>query len=161
MMVTSLTSSSTRPRAWSRKASAGAVFAVVLAIVSAPTARAQAPLADWLTRADPHVQDIHKAENAVFAVIEAPGSIDGDKLRASCAALHGANEALRGVMPAPDPKLTVEVQQAIDNFDSALQSCNEAFDTGRLSKEFVFYLESAEQHFSGADTILVGLAQAG
>lgn len=161
MIVTRMASN---PRRWSRKGFAGGVGAIVAAVLAtgpAPTARAQAPLADWLSRAAVHVQDIHKAENAAFAVIAAPGSIDGDKLRADCTQLHDANEALRGVMPAPDPKLTVEVQQAIDNFDNALQSCSAAFDTGNLSKDFVYYLETAEQHFASADTILVALAPAG
>ena len=97
----------------------------------------------------------------MFAVIEAPGEIDGAKLQADCTQLHNANEALRSVMPTPDPNLTVEVQQAIDNFDNALHSCSEALDTGNLSKDFVRFLATAEQHFSRGDTILVALAAAG
>ena len=67
-------------------------------------------------------------------------------------------------MPAPDPKLTAEVQQAIDNFDSTSQSCGEAFTqstpaaTGAKLDDFISFLRTAEQHLSSADTVLVALA---
>jgi hypothetical protein len=147
---------------------AGEVGAVVLAVAGVlaapePAANAEVPLADWVSHVAPHVADIHKAENAAFAIIQAPGVIDGDKLQSNCTQLRDANERLRDGMPTPDPKLTVEVQQAIDNFDSASQSCIESVATRKMAKldDFVSFLRTAEQHFSSADTILVALAPAG
>lgn len=144
---------------------AGVVVLTVAGVLTGPqpAANAQVPLADWISHVAPHVEDIHKAENAAFAIIQAPGAIDGDKLRANCTQLHDANEGLRNGMPTPDPKLTVEVQQAIDNFDSASQSCLESVAMRSMVKldDFVSFLRTAEQHFSSADTILVALAPAG
>ncbi|MGH3966865.1 MAG: hypothetical protein ACRDTV_01755 [Mycobacterium sp.] len=138
-------------------AGAAAVAAVVLTTGSAPNANAQAGLADWLSKAAPHVEDIHKAENAAYA-----DGGDNDKLRADCTQLREANDALAGVMPTPDPKLTVEVQQAIDNFSSAWDSCATYLDTHNTDKrtEFWSFVRAAEHHLSSADTVLVGLARA-
>lgn len=143
----------------------GAVVLTASAVLTGPVpqANAQVPLADWLSHVAPHVEDIHQAENAAFALIQAPGAIDGDKLQVNCTQLRDANERLRDGMPTPDPKLTVEVQQAIDNFDSASQSCIESVATHSMPKlnDFVSFLRTAERHFSSADTILVALARAG
>lgn len=150
------------------KSGIGGIGAVVLTVTgvltgSDPRANAQVPLADWLSRVAPHVEAIHKAENAAFALIQAPGAIDGDKLQVNCTELRDANERMRDGMPTPDPKLTVEVQQAIDNFDSASQSCIESVATRSIAKldDFVSFLRTAERHFSSADTLLVALAPAG
>ncbi|WIM86388.1 hypothetical protein PT015_15915 [Candidatus Mycobacterium wuenschmannii] len=134
---------------------------VVALLAPAPvaTASSQTDLADWLSRAAPHVEAIHKAESDAYAVIAARGRIDDDKLKQSCGRLHDANEALREVMPTPNPNLTAEVQQAIDNFDSASESCTEYFNTDDDAKlnDFWSHSRTAEQHLSSADSILVGL----
>lgn len=162
-----MTSKTVSSSCW-RKRSAVPVAGVVLALTvlptgAAPTANAQIPVADWLSRVAAPVEDIHKAENAAFAVIQVSGKIDGDKLLASCAQLRDANERLRNGMPSPDPKLTVEVQQAIDNFDSAAQACTDSVLARNVEKlaDFVSFLGTAEQHLSSADTLLVALAPAG
>ncbi len=120
----------------------------------------QTDLADWLSRAAVHIEAIHKAESDAYTVIAKRGPIDDDKLKASCGQLHDANEALRGVMPTPNPQLTVEVQQAIDNFDTASESCDTYFGAGDDAKLNDFWSRSrdAEQHLSSADTVLGALA---
>ncbi|WP_156747733.1 hypothetical protein [Mycobacterium sp. E3198] len=165
MTVTFLRSGSIPPQ---RRNLAAVGFGVVAAVAmtvagSVPIASAQVAVADWLSRVAAPIGDIHKAENAAFAVIEAPSTIDADKLLASCRQLRDSNERLRNGMPTPDPKLTVEVQQAIDNFESAAQSCIESVLIHSVPKltDFVSFLATAEQHLSRADTILVTLAPAG
>jgi hypothetical protein len=139
---------------------AAGVAAGLLTSCPVAAATSQTDMADWLSRAAVHIEAIHKAENEAYAVIAKPGRIDDDKLKTSCGQLHDANEALRDVMPTPNPQLTAEVQQAIDNFDSASESCNEYFGVGDDAKLNSFWSLSrdAEQHLSSADTILVGLS---
>ena len=139
---------------------AAAVAAGLLATAPVAAATSQTDLADWLSRAAVPIEAIHKAESEAYAVIAKPGRIDDDKLKTSCGQLHDANEALRSVMPTPNPQLTVEVQQAIDNFDSASESCTEYFGAGDDAKLNSFWSLSrdGEQHLSSADTILVGLS---
>lgn len=136
-----------------------ATAAAWLANCPVAAATSQTDLADWLSRSAVHIEAIHKAESDAYNVIAAPGRIDDDKLKASCDQLHDANEALRTVMPSPNPQLTVEVQQAIDNFDTASESCNAYFGEGDAAKLNEFWSRSrdAEQHLSSADTVLVAL----
>lgn len=164
MTVTFLNAGSTGLRRNRAAAVVAAVGVAAMAVTGpAPTASAQAPIADWLSRADAHIEGIHTAENGAFAVIQAPDAINTGKLLENCTQLHDANEGLRNGMPTPDPKLTVEVQQAIDNFDSAAQSCVDAahFHSASRLDDFVSLLAAAELHLSRADTILVALAPAG
>ncbi|OBH07187.1 hypothetical protein A5696_02310 [Mycobacterium sp. E2699] len=142
---------------------AGLLCLALLTTAPPPTANAQVPLADWLSRSAVPVEGIHRAENDAFGVLQAEGPIDADQLQADCTGLHDANEGLRNGMPTPDPRLTVEVQQAIDNFDTAAQSCIEAVATHSMTKldDFVSALKTAERHLSRADTILVALAAPG
>jgi hypothetical protein len=139
---------------------ATAVAAGLLGGCPVAAATSQTDLADWLSRAAVHIEAIHKAESDAYTVIAKPGRIDDDKLKTSCDQLHGANEALRGVMPTPNPQLTVEVQQAIDNFDSASESCTEYLGAGDDAKlnSFWSFSRDAEQHLSSADTVLAGLS---
>ena len=136
-----------------------ATAAAVLITSPVASATSQTDLADWLSKAAPHVEAIHKTENDAYGIIAARGQIDDDKLKLSCDRLRDANEALREVMPSPNPGLTVEVQQAIDNFDSATESCAEYFGTGDADKlnEFWSLSRRAEQHLASADTVIVGL----
>jgi hypothetical protein len=152
-----------RPWSWTISAGGAAVVVAVLLTTGSPTASAQTGLADWLSRAAGHVEDIHKAENASYDVTQRGQDGWLIALASPCMDLRDANEALRGVMPAPDPQVTAEVQAAIDNFDSAWQACNTAVHTLNPNdlNYFTLYLQTAEQHFSGADTVLVGLARAG
>jgi len=139
--------------------SASAAAAGLLATGPVAAAGSQTDLADWLSKAAVHIQAIHQAESDAYTVIAKPGHIDDDKLKASCDQLHDANEALREVMPTPNPQLTVEVQQAVDNFDSASESCAAYFGSGADAKlnEFWSLTRTAEQHLSSADAILVAL----
>lgn len=141
---------------------AACVAAVAVATCPVAAATSQTDLADWLSRAAVHIEAIHKAESDAYTVIAKRGPIDDDKLKTSCGQLHDANEALRGVMPTPNPQLTVEVQQAIDNFDTATESCTAYFGAGDDAKlnEFWSHSRDAEQHLSSADTVLVALAPA-
>jgi hypothetical protein len=138
---------------------AAAVTVGVLATGPAAMAGTRTDLADWLSKAAVHIEAIHKAESDAYAVIAKPGHIDDDKLKVTCDQLHDANEALREVMPTPNPQLTVEVQQAVDNFDSASESCATYFGVGDDAKlnDFWALSRTAEQHLSSADTILVAL----
>ncbi len=138
-----------------------AAAAALLASCPVAAATSQSDLADWLSRAAVHIEAIHKAENDAYTVIATRGQIDDDKLKVSCDQLRAANEALRDVMPSPNPDLTAEVQQAIDNFESASQSCTEYFFEAAADaklNDFWSHTQDAEQHLSSADTVLVGLA---
>ncbi|HZQ33349.1 MAG TPA: hypothetical protein VFB19_16665 [Mycobacterium sp.] len=121
-----------------------------------------ADLAGWLSQATSHVSDIHLAESDALAAILAK-PFDGNKLQGACTRLGDANTALEQQMPAPDNKLNVEVQQALDNFESAAQYCPQL--VASYSKDnvdqFESYLKLAEQHFGRADTILDSLSQKG
>jgi hypothetical protein len=136
-----------------------ATAAALLAACPVAAATSQTDLADWLSRSAVHIEAIHKAESDAYAVIAKRGRIDDDKLKASCGQLHDANEALRDVMPSPNPQLTVEIQQAIDNFDTASESCEAYFGAGDAAKlnEFWSLSRDAEQHLSSADTVLLAL----
>lgn len=119
-----------------------------------PTAGA-VDLSTWLSQAVAHVSDIHLAEgDALAAILGKP--FDGDKLQEACNRLGDANSALEKQMPVPDTKLNVEVQQALDHFESAAQFCPQL--VGSFSKDnanqFQSDLRVAEQHFGRADGIL-------
>jgi hypothetical protein len=139
---------------------ASVTSAALLAGCPVAAATSQTDLADWLSKAAVHIEAIHKAESDAYSIIAKRGRIDDDKLKTSCGQLHDANEALRTVMPSPNPQLTVEVQQAVDNFDTASESCSAYFGEGDAAKlnEFWSHSQDAEQHLSSADTVLVALA---
>ncbi|OBK33256.1 hypothetical protein A5658_13540 [Mycobacterium sp. 1245111.1] len=139
------------------------VAAGLLATSPVAAATSQTDLADWLSKAAVPIEAIHKAENDAYAIIARPGHIDDAKLKTSCDQLHNANEALRNVMPTPNPQLTAEVQQAIDHFDSATESCSEYFfeaDSDAKLNDFWSHSRDAEQHLSSADTVLIALVPA-
>jgi hypothetical protein len=140
-------------------AAGGAAVAVVLATVTAPQANAAGGLADWLTKASVQVTEIHKAETDAVAAIKVEDQIDFTGLEAACRRLETANTALAKTLPTPDPPLTAEVQQAVDNFESATQSCSQAVrtkDTATVN-QFGKYLTAAERHLVKADAIIVKL----
>ena len=138
-----------------------ATAAALLITCPEAAATSQTDLADWLSKAAGHVEAIHKAENDAYSIMASRGQIDDDRLKVNCDQLRGATEGLRDVMPSPNPALTAEVQQAIDNFDSASESCAEYFGVGDADKlnEFWTRSRSGEQHLSSADSIVVSLAQ--
>ncbi|HEY7054200.1 MAG TPA: hypothetical protein VH496_19005 [Mycobacterium sp.] len=131
-----------------------------------PVANAQVDqIAGWLTKAYGPVSNIHQTEGTVLAAVFAkPPAID--KLEPACGQLKDAKTALQGQLPSPDPKLTAEVQQAVDDFESAADSCSSAVK-GRGStqksdlKDVMSYLQAGEQHLASADTILAGIAKKG
>jgi hypothetical protein len=91
-------------------------------------------------------------------------TVDAPALLASCTQLRDANAALRGQMPTPDPKLTAEVQQAIDNFDTASpRGCYAFLNTPntQIKDLIVGILYTADQHLSSADAVLFALSGAG
>ena len=107
-------------RSWLRRLAevgAGAIVVGLLATAGIPTASAQAELADWLSKAIVPVSAIHTRESDALAVIVADPR-DVVKLKTACTGLDDARRALQGQMPTPDERLTVEVQQAIDNFET-------------------------------------------
>lgn len=138
-----------------------ATAAALLITCPQAAATSQTDLADWLSKAAGHVEAIHKAENDAYSLIASRGHIDDDKLKVNCDQLRDATEALRDVMPSPNPTLTAEVQQAIDNFDSASESCAEYFGVRDADKLNEFWLRSrnGEQHLSSADSIVVSLTK--
>ena len=127
--------------------------------ITAPAANAEAGLADWLTKASVQLAEIHQAEGDALTVLQAEGSIDYAALQPVCTRLANANTAFKETLPTPDPKLTAEVQQAVDNFESAAQSCAlaiSAHDDDKV-REFVLYMKRAERHLANADAIVVTL----
>ena len=137
-----------------------AAAAALLATCPVAAASGQTDLADWLSKAAVHVQAIHKAQTDAYTSIATRGHIDDNKLKTSCDQLRAANEGLRDVMPSPNHALTVEVQQAIDNFESASESCTDYFfgaENADKLNEFWSHMQDAQQHLSSADTILVTL----
>jgi hypothetical protein len=122
-------------------------------------------IADWLTKAYLPVTTIHQTEGTVLgAVFAKPPAID--KLQPACKQLDDAKTALQAQLPSPDPKLTVEVQQAVDDFESAADACNSAVKSRGDSqksdlKNLISNLSAGEQHLSSADTILGGITAKG
>jgi hypothetical protein len=157
-----------RTRVWSHRIKAGiaGVFAIgLLGTVAMPTAAAENDqLAGWLTRTFEPVQAIHGAEGAVSDALD--GGLDATKMQAACGKLDDARKSLQAQMPSPDSALNLEVQQAIDKFESAVESCTKALETkgkeqeSNLVKMFM-NLDVGEQHLVSADIVLAGLAAKG
>ena len=165
-------------RSWLRRLAAGGAGALVvgfLASAGMPTASAQAELAGWLSKANVPVSEIHTLESDALAAIVAD-PIDVAKLETACTRLDDARRDLQGQMPTPDQKLTVEVQQAIDNFETAAQDCEKvvAFrpdpnksdednnnDLYNISGDFQYDLMTADQYLVRADAIIVDLSARG
>ena len=131
----------------------------MLTTAAAPQANAAGGLADWLTKASVQVTEIHKAEGDAITAIQVDGPIDFTAIEVACRKLESANTAFSKTLPTPDPKLTAEIQQAVDNFESATQSCGAATQAHLLDKlkEFLTYLRKAERHLASADAIVVKL----
>lgn len=127
-----------------------------------PAANAQNDqLATWLSNASAPVSTIHQAESTVLDVVLAKPR-DLTKLEPVCPQLNDAKSALSHQLPSPDPALTAEIQQAVDSFEDAAQSCKDAVaDSGEQQdtdvKALLSYLKVAEQHLSSADTIIAAI----
>lgn len=152
---------------------AGVVALGLFTFAATPTAGAQNELAGWLSKAIVPVSDIHKAESDALAA-DLADPVDTVKLQAACTRLNDANHMLGAQMPPPDTKLNVEVQQAIDNFETAAQACTDVIAfrpdpkkseedndeaLGELSGNFRVALIDAEQHLAAADAIVLSLAR--
>ena len=167
-----------KARSWLRRLAAGGAGAIVvgfLATAGMPTASAQPELAGWLSKAIAPVSEIHTLESDALAAIVAD-PIDVATLETACTRLDDARRALQGQMPTPDQQLTVEIQQAIDNFETAAQDCGEvvAFrpdpnksdednnnDLNDINLYFQERLNEAEEHLVRADAIIGELSAKG
>lgn len=167
-----------KARSWRRRlaeACAGALVVGFLATAGMPTASAHAELAGWLSKAIVPVSEIHRLESDALAAMAAK-PIDVAKLETARTRLNDARLTLQGQMPSPDPQLTVEIQQAIDNFETAAQVCrdivafrpnpnksdkdnNEALED--IKGDFLDPLKAAEEHLGRADAIIVELSAKG
>jgi hypothetical protein len=145
-----------------RVGGAAAAFAVVFAAAQPPLANAASPLADWLTKASQPISNIHRAEDEAMTALRSNKPLDLEKLKNACTQLGDANGALQKVMPTPDPNLTAEVQQAVDNFETAADVCPKIkAKKDDNQQEFMSSLYDAEQHLAKADAILVKLSSQG
>ena len=158
------------------EACAGALVVGFLATAGMPTASANAELAGWLSKAIVPVSEIHRLESDALAAMAAK-PIDVAKLETARTHLDDARLTLQGQMPTPDTQLTVEIQQAIDNFETAAERCcgdivafrpdpnkldednNEAFKD--IKADFLDPLTAAEEHLARADDIIVELSAKG
>jgi hypothetical protein len=160
-----LTSFRVRPQAWSRRVRFGLAGAVATASLAAamPTATAENDaLAGWLSKAAVPVSTIHEVEGEVINIVFAKPR-DLTKLEPVCPRLNDAKSALQSQLPSPDPALTAEIQQAVDNFEDAAQSCSSAVaDNSEKqvsdAKSLLSYLRKAEQHLASADNIVAAIA---
>jgi hypothetical protein len=78
--------------------------------------------------------------------------------------LSAANVALHAMMSTPDPALSVEFHQAVDNIDTSAKNCSEVIAKKITDREDARdYVESplydAESHLASADVILTKLAK--
>jgi hypothetical protein len=145
-----------------RAGGAAAAVAVVLAATVPPIANAANPMADWLTKASEPILNIHRAEDEAMSALRSNKPLDLDKLKTACTHLGDANRALQNVMPTPDPNLTAEVQQAVDNFETAADVCPKIkAKKDDNQQEFQSSLFQAEQHLAKGDAILVKLSSQG
>ena len=173
-----LSSHRAKARSWLRRLAAGGAGAIVVgfpATAGMPTASAQPELAGWLSKAIVPVSKIHTLESDALAAIVAD-PIDVAKLETACTGLNDARRTSQGQMPTPDEQLTVEIQQAIDNFETAAQDCGHVvafrpdpnksdeannFDLNYMLGEFQYDLTEAEQHLVRADAIIGELSAKG
>ena len=128
-----------------------------------------AALAEWLSKSVGPIGDVHEAESILFAALYEE-KIDFAAIDDGCLRLGEANGLLPTLVPTPDSMLTAEVQQAIDDFDTASNTCNDFFvvrrDPGETDEAFleslyhdlVRGLYRAEQHLANADGIVAELA---
>ena len=139
----------------------GAVAIGLLGAVAMPTAAAQGdPLADWLTATFEPVQAIHGAEGAIMK------AQDATAMKVACGKLDDARKSLQKQLPSPDSALNLEVQQAIDKFETAAESCTKVAETeGKEQKDneaqMFTNLDAGERHLVSADIVLAGLATKG
>lgn len=162
---------------FARVLAATAVAIGLFTTATMPAADAQNDqLAQWLSKAFVPVSTIHQAEGVVIPASNAD-PVDTAKLKQGCQQLNDAKIAFQGVLPSPDPKLTAEVQQAVDNFETAAtENCDAVIawkpdpnktrnqndeDLYNLVSEFQGSLQAGEQHLASADTILAGIAAKG
>jgi hypothetical protein len=164
-------------RHWFRSSHASVAGAaiVLVAVIAAPASRADdAALAAWLTKVFDPIQQVHLAEDALTPIL-APVYVDEQQeheapledvnvLKAPCDQLSAANVALQEMMSTPDPALSVEFHQAVDNVDTAAKNCAQVIAKKITDREDARdYVQSplydAESHLAGADAILAKLAK--
>jgi hypothetical protein len=117
------------------------------------------------------------AENQVTAVVAAayppatedeqdPQELpltDFNALKAPCDSLGSARIALQDLLPTPDQTLTVEVQQAVDDIETAAEQCTAVIelritDRPKARHAIRSSLRDAAAHLAAADVILSKLA---
>jgi spermidine/putrescine-binding protein len=121
-----------------------------------PPASAEVDLPAWLSEAIVPVSDLHTAANEVFRTARNGG---GTPLTEACKKIGAPNAALQKLMPAPNPELTAEVQQAIDGFDTLAENCPIVAKkpSDENIKAFLGDMKSTEQHLSSADAVILSL----
>lgn len=154
---------------WARSVGLVAACGALLTVAAPAAAVTPAALAEWLARTRGPIDEMHSAESDVFEAIHTrTGGVAG--VLQACAALTEAHGRLPAVVPTPDPVLTAEMQQAIDDFETATEICN-AFDVDEenhvegdigpytsLAGDLTRALLKAEQHLVKADVIVAELA---
>lgn len=154
----------------------GALLAVG-AVLTAPLGHAdQAALAAWLTAAAPALVAVHNAELAIVPLVAPaypPGAendpnpkellMDTPALTTPCAALGESRATLQEILPTPDTDLTVAVQQAVDDIETAVDGCTQVVEQRNTERSagrrwVQRPLIDAENHLSEADVILTKLA---
>ena len=137
-------------------AAAVAAMAVAPAGTMTPTASAQADLPTWLSEAIVPVSDLHMAANEMLRTLASGG---GAPLTEACNKIGPPNAALQKLMPAPNPELTAEVQQAIDGFETLAENCPAVAEkpTQENINDYLDGMKSTEQHLASADAVILSL----
>jgi hypothetical protein len=120
-----------------------------------PAASAEVDLPTWLSEAIVPVSDLHNAANEVLRTARSGGT----PLTEACQKIGTPNAALQKLMPAPNPELTAEVQQAIDGFDTLAENCPVVAKkpSDENIKSLLDDMKSTEQHLSSADAVILSL----
>lgn len=151
----------------------GAVLATVVVFgPGAPAGAAtEAELAEWLSKAFTPVSELHTVGGAA---LEALRTSDMTSLAPTCPRLATATRQLQALVPTPEPALTAEMQQAVDDFETASVACDAVLawrpDPERpnsanneesldLRRAVVAPLIAAELHLSSADAALTEIAK--
>lgn len=151
----------------------GAVCATMIVLGPVPTAQAatEAELAEWLSTAFTPISELHTVGSAA---LDALRTSDMTSLAPTCPRLATANRALGALVPTPEPALTVEIQQAVDDFDSASVACDAVLawrpnpnrpDAANnavsldLRRAVVTPLIAAELHLSSADAAITEIVK--
>lgn len=138
--------------------------------VAAPSSNADAAaLADWLGAFYPPIIEVHGVEHALMPILARQSQDKGpltpadlDVVAAQCKTLTGSFNGLQRALPTPDRDLTVEIQQAVDDIETAADECTRLTEQGEsdravLRGAVLWPLWDAETYLASADLILTKL----